>query len=81
MPDVLTKSDVHENDMFGDTLTYEEWDRTAVIADANGSHYRKSWRDDAPLLEFGTCDECNTDVVSWAKEAVCPNCNSSVTLT
>lgn len=81
MPDLLTKSDVREDEMVGETITYDEWDVTAKIADADGLHYGKSWRDDAALLKFGSCSNCGSDLVSWAKQAICSECEQTVSLT
>lgn len=77
---LLTKGDVEENDMVGEEYSGKFCDGH-VIARADGVHYLKGWRDDKALLEFGSCDDCDIDVVSWAKHARCPNCGDALYLT
>jgi hypothetical protein len=39
----------------------------------------QSWVDDAIICQHGYC--CNHDVISWAKNAICPICEGKVYLT
>lgn len=72
----LTKSGVEP----GDTLT----DNGGVerrVAPESGIGYLRTFPDDALLTQYGSCDDCETNVISWAKKAVCPNCKSRVNCT
>jgi hypothetical protein len=52
------------------------------VVDFVGVHDRDSydalWVDDAPICQSGQCGTCDSEVRSWAKQAICPVCGSNV---
>ncbi len=53
-------------------------EQVAFIGLADDEHYPEGFADDAPLCQFGTCPECEADVLSVAKNALCPICGEKV---
>ena len=55
----------------------EMWERDD-IALHSPQEYPEGWNDNVPICQFGTCQECETSISSWAKHAICPICNNKV---
>jgi len=53
-------------------------EQPTFIALHDDEQYPSGFADDAPLCQFGTCDECGADVLSVAKHALCPLCGARV---
>lgn len=80
----LTKKEVLENDLIGERYKYKEGltDEEILIANVDYESYHLPWNDDTRLSQYGTCRNCDTKLVSWAKRVVCPNCgNKRIPLT
>ena len=53
-------------------------EQIAFIGPHDKEHYPDGFADDSPLCQFGTCPECESDVLSVAKNAICPICGEKV---
>jgi hypothetical protein len=40
--------------------------------------YPDGWQDDAPLCQFGRCEHCKAETVSYAKQGLCMLCGKPV---
>ena len=61
------------------TLDVDEdiWE-TDHVGTHDSVHYEAGFVNDAPLCQFGHCGGCNSSLISWAKNAICPVCGASV---
>lgn len=74
----LTKKDVHDLNLLGKEVEGDSG--TVVIAEPNSFYYH-GWVEDASVSQYGVCSDCETEMASWAKRAICPNCESETYLT
>lgn len=72
----LTKNDVLHMNLVGQEVHGDSG--TVVIAKADPSHY-PPWISSAHVTQYGEC--CGQGIASWAKRAICPECEEQVYLT
>jgi hypothetical protein len=58
-----------------DNDVWEEWS-LASIGEHDPKKYLNSWADDSPICQSGRC--CGYEIISWAKNVVCPICGKEV---